>query len=377
MTRTETACPRCGYDLQGVIASWEDACPMQGVCAECGLEYSWAEVMCPDKFEPRWCVEFKSRSLSFVRKAFKTFAKSLRPWSFWRDLKMSNDIHWLRLILYLVLVLLLPLLAGHTFKQTAAAIRVRWMIQKEVLRQHQSTLQSLPRVTQNLQDLRKIESDPNKQQALDAQLKMFQADATAPDTITLSYGEAILEAVLYPTRGTSAGRINSAYGAYPYPAPNQLSSYGWSRQTWYGNRVLIDPNAHLLALLAQGALFIGLPLGFILLPFSRMKANVRWAHIARVSLYSLFLPVVAMMLIFALILTAIALGSTPRWIEWLARMSLIHFTWFGLLIWWTFAIRSYLKIPHAWVTAPILALLTYLLLLSFLFLTFPWIVINV
>jgi hypothetical protein len=47
------ACPRCGYDQTGVIASWEQAeplvCPLDGVCSECGLEFPWVDVMRPER----------------------------------------------------------------------------------------------------------------------------------------------------------------------------------------------------------------------------------------------------------------------------------------------------------------------------------------
>ncbi|MFB3103994.1 MAG: hypothetical protein ACE1ZA_03615, partial [Pseudomonadales bacterium] len=50
-------CPRCGYDLRGAIGTWADQCPLHGTCAECGLQFVWAEVLHPEKFEPQWCVE--------------------------------------------------------------------------------------------------------------------------------------------------------------------------------------------------------------------------------------------------------------------------------------------------------------------------------
>ena len=36
-------CPRCGYDLSGEIATWTEACPVRGLCTECGLEFAWGE----------------------------------------------------------------------------------------------------------------------------------------------------------------------------------------------------------------------------------------------------------------------------------------------------------------------------------------------
>ena len=93
-------CPRCGYDLRGTVESWDTACPLAGTCAECGLALSWAEVLCPAKFEPQWCVEFIRRRRRFPQAALSTFLRSWRPFGFWSALKMSMAIRWRPLLLY-------------------------------------------------------------------------------------------------------------------------------------------------------------------------------------------------------------------------------------------------------------------------------------
>ena len=35
------------------------AVSLEGVCSECGYGLRWAEVLRPEKFAPRWCVEFE------------------------------------------------------------------------------------------------------------------------------------------------------------------------------------------------------------------------------------------------------------------------------------------------------------------------------
>ena len=40
-------CPRCGYDLGGVVAIFRDSCPLEGTCSECGMALRWGEVSCP------------------------------------------------------------------------------------------------------------------------------------------------------------------------------------------------------------------------------------------------------------------------------------------------------------------------------------------
>ena len=58
---SDTSCPRCGYSQRGIVASWRDACPLAGRCAECGLDFVWSELLRPNLHEPRWCVEYAPR----------------------------------------------------------------------------------------------------------------------------------------------------------------------------------------------------------------------------------------------------------------------------------------------------------------------------
>lgn len=38
-------CPKCDYDLRGTMGDWAQACPLRGMCPECGLEFKWAEMI--------------------------------------------------------------------------------------------------------------------------------------------------------------------------------------------------------------------------------------------------------------------------------------------------------------------------------------------
>jgi len=58
-TTHKVECPRCGYDLRGVVSSWRDTSPLIGKCSECGLSLEWSELLSRDQAEPAWCVEFQ------------------------------------------------------------------------------------------------------------------------------------------------------------------------------------------------------------------------------------------------------------------------------------------------------------------------------
>lgn len=95
----QTTCPRCGYDLQGVVDSWKTACPVLGTCSECALAFQWSEVL-TDRFRtPAWSFEHVYW-WRLPKSWFQVLATSWRPWFFWRSLKMTHPIRRPRLWLF-------------------------------------------------------------------------------------------------------------------------------------------------------------------------------------------------------------------------------------------------------------------------------------
>ena len=71
-------CPRCGYDLRGVVTTWADACPLESTCSECGLFFAWSEVIGPLAPRPGWCVEFAATWWGVPWRAIKTMVVAFR-----------------------------------------------------------------------------------------------------------------------------------------------------------------------------------------------------------------------------------------------------------------------------------------------------------
>ncbi len=117
------ACPRCGYDLRGAVAGWAECCPLAGTCTECGLELEWGLLLNPALQCPRWCVEYSNGAWGLPRRAARTLVRSFRPWSFWRALRMTDEIRWRRLAGY-VAVLAVGLYAAFTVAHTVLAYGV-------------------------------------------------------------------------------------------------------------------------------------------------------------------------------------------------------------------------------------------------------------
>jgi len=370
------SCPRCGYDQRGTVATWSEQCPLNGICTECGLEFPWAELLVPAKFEPQWCVEFVPRRRKIFGACLKTFLRSFRPRHFWSRLKMSQTIRPWRLVAYIAW-LMMPLFVTYVSVQATIAVIVRHNVQVDV----QSRRQQLPAEIAKLQSWLQSgqfnnqfqRNSPETRQAVTNQIKrqvaIMQAQfGMGPPIVEQSYLGAIIEALLFPVASNSWGDIRWPDGtieSYPPPsdlfrcvvAPPFFSAYAANLGS---NPVELDPFYHaLLALFCALALLIVLPASFILLPASRRRAKVRWAHVWRIMAYSLFI-------LSALTVLEIGAGFWSVWnpnpISFSALRHSAIIAWIALPLWWTMAIRHYLKMPHA---ASVAILLTLMLALLF------------
>ena len=83
-------CPRCAYDLSGTVATWKDRCPLEGVCTECGLRFVWWQVLALAQHP--WLFEYHWRHKP-LRRLVRTWLEALRPWRFWREVRLTDPIH--------------------------------------------------------------------------------------------------------------------------------------------------------------------------------------------------------------------------------------------------------------------------------------------
>jgi hypothetical protein len=96
------ACPRCGYDLAGTPARWQDSCDLDGTCPECGLAFRWGDVMDPARSVPLWFFENIHRPI--VPTALRTVVRMLRPLTYWSRVRLSFPIQFRRLRLLVLVV---------------------------------------------------------------------------------------------------------------------------------------------------------------------------------------------------------------------------------------------------------------------------------
>ncbi len=119
--RPPSACPRCGYDQSGIVASWRDSCPLEGKCSECGLEFAWADVLNPQLAWPRWSFEHARKHL--VWSYLCTVFMALLPRRFFAGIRMEHPIRFDRLAMLLVIC---PIVLYFGFAAIVAAIQYKF-----------------------------------------------------------------------------------------------------------------------------------------------------------------------------------------------------------------------------------------------------------
>jgi hypothetical protein len=112
-------CPRCGYDQRGIVDTWAEACPLDGRCSECGLEFAWADVLRPDRQREVRFVEHAPASTSrfdlrVPLAAWRTLVWSLTIWLFARRVKMQHKTEPRRWWTWVMWTLVVPVVVSHT-----------------------------------------------------------------------------------------------------------------------------------------------------------------------------------------------------------------------------------------------------------------------
>jgi hypothetical protein len=120
-------CPRCGYDQRGVVARWTESCPLAGTCSECGLDWQWCDLLSPKLRGTDWFVEHAFRWWQIPYRTFTTLIMALRPWRFWREVRLTDRFRFGAMVAFLVLVLALLAIVLDATHGIAASLHYRQM----------------------------------------------------------------------------------------------------------------------------------------------------------------------------------------------------------------------------------------------------------
>lgn len=80
-----------------------EACPVDGVCSECGLAFAWVDVLRPDHRRLRGFVEDEAGAIRVFVAAWRTWWWTLLPGRFWRRVRLERPVRTRRLALWLLL----------------------------------------------------------------------------------------------------------------------------------------------------------------------------------------------------------------------------------------------------------------------------------
>lgn len=122
------ACPRCAYDLSGAVATWQDSCPLTGLCPECGLDFEWTDIFTPERNRVRGLFEHARGAIQSARWLEYTWFLTLWPPRFWRTVRLEAPVVPRRVAAWPVLITLVVWSAGSIVTSAAglasAAIEV-------------------------------------------------------------------------------------------------------------------------------------------------------------------------------------------------------------------------------------------------------------
>ncbi|GJM18425.1 MAG: hypothetical protein DHS20C14_06380 [Phycisphaeraceae bacterium] len=116
------SCARCGYDLSGIADAWTDACPLRGICPECGHDFAWGNVFDMSRTDLPWLIEHAKGRREWVGRVIPTLRHACCPRSYWRDVTVDARVRLVPLIAFVAVVWLVPyLVSGAVFAQERAA----------------------------------------------------------------------------------------------------------------------------------------------------------------------------------------------------------------------------------------------------------------
>ncbi|HWB19681.1 MAG TPA: hypothetical protein VG711_05220 [Phycisphaerales bacterium] len=354
-------CPRCGYDQRGEIDTWTERCPLEGRCAECGLPWTWGELLNPSRSVPRWHVEY-CPAKRLLLATIVTFARSHWPWRYWSQLKMHHAIRPMRILAYLLLLLVLLPGALYVPFQAGMAIHQRRNLEQALQDLRNALNKNIVNLQSEVSRINQLPDDEFKSYQLGRVQAQLTPLLTTKAGLTISNGPltTTAEAVFLPFANSSYSTIGSGSTAVPYPPP--VSLWGYPRMikiaggfpiSVYSSRILFLHAAE-KGLSFWVFVFWLMPFSLGLLPITRKRAKVKSNHIARVFAYgaAMILTSALLSLMLGIVHYSISSAFIDRLYSWIPYACLPTL----IFCWWWAGISRYLRMPHGFWVALLLFL---------------------
>lgn len=272
---TQAACPRCGYDLSGHMASWERACPLEGRCSECGLGFAWREVLVDrERRNPRH-VEHCPRA-KIPSAVLRTSLWCVLPWVFGRRVRMAHEPRVRRMVLWLAIFLF----ALHVPASLATALGIGLIERRDAAHFNRTRARNVQILTQFRATL--LAQDPSEVTNLADQL------ADLDEGIAFS-SRPLPEAMMKPN---DLVRAFFAPVLFVRDDSDAISKYRVGR-TAFKPRLKSGWQVSLLrfwrhrAFLAGLTLSIAYPMLLLALPATRRRLRIRSGHLWRATIFGM------------------------------------------------------------------------------------------
>lgn len=319
------ACPRCGYDLSAATFGWSEACPLDGRCSECGLEFGWNEILRPNAMPRRWIEGARGFRETVIAILLLPFVSLAANWLF-RKIRLGQEGRPRRLWL----CLLLPILLIHGFGVVAVVA---------------SLFGAGSRTGPPLSEVGVLGRPGERtgfRQFANLAVALPQAALPFLDEIWLPFCDA----------SGSAFRADPWTGTWRPPAPSP-TYVGPAWALWDGPgfyRTTLSYRSRPVRILPALTILVPIcsALTFAALPVSRKRAKVKAIHIVRcgaaaIAATTSLLPILAVLALvlerFWFLAYAVPVVTVPA-----AGLGF-------LVLWWHRAIRDYLRIPHSFAVA--------------------------
>lgn len=351
-------CPRCGYDLRGVVESWTSRCPLDGTCSECGYLFAWVRLLQPNRFTPEWSVEYGETFRGRMRRMPGTFARTLRSGSFWRRIAMWHAVRLSRVAEYAFVVTLAILIGGYVLVQASAAVRVQYLSHEDLDRQVREQEQLKGAYEARLrrqQSALAVAPNEAERARLQQEIAATQQSITGCDVLIdaweprpLDYVGAVGEALFLPFADeTRRSRRNGSTYHPPRDLHRDLHRVDYRFGSMH-SVLLVEVfwRGAFVVVAASAAWFVLFPSTLLILVQTRRRTKLLAAHLARITLYGLppvlFLQVAAVCFGFTFVLAGAF--DVGRWeqIVWWSIIALVGWQ----LAWWAFALHRYGKLPN-------------------------------
>lgn len=352
ITPDDLNCPVCDYSLRGLP---EPRCP------ECGYAFEWEELRQRAENRRKWFYEHAETFKSHL----KTRWRSLRPWSFWRDIQ------------------------AYTFANPRRLARYQWVTLAMVL--VASTVMALPMV---LGEIARQLPNPNRIRTATTlptsgyyQLLQTQPVYTFVTVGPPSTGPARRRRVAPTTPQPTLGALSAApppqpgtmFQPVPVSPPQFSYTYVVLPNPWIGwiqrfavRRSSATATSHALAGcgVAMSLALLALPrLYWRVLRLTVMRANIKAVHLTRVNAYTV--DAVPWLMVVAGLAEVgwTAVFGMPYWTSGDFTFAVLHAMLIpsilvtGVTLRLASALRRYVRFPHAWPVAlafGLMALLAWL-----------------